>query len=373
MRIAIDYTAAARQRAGIGRYTRSLIHALAQLDTRNAYTLFVPRDARYLDDLKSFPPNFRLARAPLTERVLVTLWQRARAPLPVETFTGAADVFYSPDFVLPPTRARRKILTVHDLSFKRFPEAAVPNLKWYLDKAVPRAVARADLVFADSNATRDDLIHFFNTPPDRVRTLYSGCDPLFRRVSDPTALARVRAQYQLGKPFVLHVGTIEPRKNLARLIEAFARLELGSAFELVIAGGAGWLYDESYQAPARFGVKDAVRWLGFVPDDDLPALYSLAEVFCYPSLYEGFGLPVLEALACGAAVITGNNSSLPEVAGDAARLVDVQDTAALADALRSLLTDPQARAELQSRAVVQARRFSWADSARQLLAAFEKA
>jgi len=371
MKIAIDYTAASRQRAGIGRYTRSLIHALAQLDSHNAYTLYVPQDARYLDDLKTFPPNFRLVRAPLTERVMVTLWQRGRVPLPIETFTGAADVFYSPDFVLPPTRARKKILTVHDLSFKRFPDAAVPNLKWYLDAAVPRSVARADLVLADSDATRRDLIHFFNTPPDRVRTLYSGYDAQFRRVTDSAELARVRTAYQLSKPFILHVGTIEPRKNLVRLIEAFARLSPGAALELVIAGGTGWLYDEIYRAPAQFGLEDTVRFIGFVPDSDLPALYSLAEVFSYPSLYEGFGLPVLEALACGAAVVTANNSSLPEVAGDAALLVDAQDTQALTDALRRVLTDRHLRADLQARAVTQAKRFSWTDSAWQLLSAIE--
>jgi glycosyltransferase involved in cell wall biosynthesis len=371
MKIGIDYSSAARQRAGIGRYTRSLIHALAQFDFDNHYALYVPHDSRHLDDVRSLPENFRLARAPLNERAMVTLWQRARVPLPVEIIIGPTDLFYSPDFVLPPTRAQKKILTIHDLSFKRFPETAVPNLKWYLDAAVPRSIGRADLLLADSEATRADLIELFHVPPERVRTLYSGCDPIFRRVADARELQQVRAQYQLQKPFLLHVGTIEPRKNLVRLIEAFSKLPRRRELDLVIAGGAGWMYDEIYAAPERFGVSASVRFIGFVPDADLPGLYSLAEVFVYPSLYEGFGLPVLEALACGAAVVTANNSSLPEVAGDAALLIDAHDTDALAWAITRFLDDSTWRGIMQQKALAQANKFSWEKSAHELRALFE--
>lgn len=369
--IAIDYTAAARQRAGIGRYTRSLVRALARLDTTSPYTLFIPRDAQYVDDLRAFPQNFRSATAPLNERYMVALWQRAHIPLPIELFTGASDIFYSPDFVLPPTRARKKILTVHDLSFKRMPETAVPKLSWYLEGAVPRAVARADLILADSDATRQDLIELFHTPPDRVQTLYSGCDPMFHPITDKGELDRVRAAYHLEKPFLLNVGTVEPRKNLVRLIQAFSQLPHRQDLELLIAGGRGWMYDEIYAAPEKFGVKGQVRFLGFTPDADLPALYSLAEMVVYPSLYEGFGLPVLEAMACGAAVVTSNNSSLPEVAGDAALLIDPHDTQALTWAISRFLDDHQWRSIMQHKALARAKKFSWDKSARQLQAAFQ--
>jgi glycosyltransferase involved in cell wall biosynthesis len=365
-RIAIDYTSAARQRAGIGRYTRSLIRALSLQDHTNSYALFVPRDAQSLDDTRAFPQNFRVVRAPLNERYMVAMWQRARVPLPIEWFTGASDVFYSPDFVLPPTRARRKILTIHDLSFKRHPETAVPNLKWYLDEAVPRAIRRADLILADSDATRRDVMEFFHVPAARVQTLYSGCEAFFQRVTDTNELQRVRAKYQLSKPFILNVGTIEPRKNLVRLIEAFAKLKPRRDFELVIAGARGWMYDEIYQAPQKFGVSAQVRFIGFTPDADLPALYSAAELFVYPSLYEGFGLPVLEALACGAAVVTSNNSSLPEVAGDAAILVEARDVDALVWGMQKLLDDAVWRAIKQKQALAQAAKFSWQKSAARL-------
>lgn len=379
MRVGIDYTAAARQRAGIGRYTRSLVHALARIDQQNEYALFVPSDARFLNGLGSIagtgdlptPSNFHLVRAPLSERALATIWQRARLLLPIETFVGANEVFYSPDFVLPPTKARRKILTVHDLSFRRVPETAVPNLKWYLDGAVPRAVARADLIFADSDATRADLIELYHVPPDRVQTLYSGCDDFFHPVTAAHELARVRELYKLSRPFILSIGTLEPRKNFVRLIEAYARLPRRNEFELVIAGGKGWLYDDILNAPERLHISDHVHFPEYVPDEHLAALYSACAVFVYPSLYEGFGLPVLEALTCGAAVITSNTSSLPEVAGDAAMMVDPRDTDALAAALEHLLEDEELRAGLTRRGLDQAKKFSWEKSARQLRNAIE--
>ncbi len=372
MRIGIDYTSAVRQRAGIGRYTRGLIGGLARVDAENQYALLMPHDARFMEPAYELGQhkNFRLARAPLSEKLLVTMWQRFSLPLPVEAFTGATDVFYSPDFVLPPTRAKKKILTVHDLSFMRVPETAVPNLKWYLEGAVPRAVKRADLILADSDATRADLVELFGASPQRVQTLYSGVEPMFCRVTDPDALEQTRAQYLLDKPFILSVGTIEPRKNLTRLIEAYARLPQRKDFDLVLAGGQGWMHGDIYHAPEKFGVSDNVRFLGFVPDRNLPALYTLATLVAYPSLYEGFGLPVLEALACGAPVVTSNTSSLPEVAGDAAMMVDPRDVDALAVALGQMLDDAQLRTDFARRGLIQARKFSWNASARQLREAF---
>ena len=204
-----------------------------------------------------------------------------------------------------------------------------------------------------------------------MQTLYSGVEEFFCRVTDQEALARTRARYGLDRPFVLNVGTIEPRKNLTRLIEAYARAPRRKEFDLVIAGGPGWMYDDIYHAPEKFGVSERVRFLGFVPDETLPALYSLCTCFVYPSLYEGFGLPVLEALACGAPVVTSKTSSLPEVAGAAAVLIDPRDTEDLAAALARVLEDGSLRTELAQRGLKQARRFSWEASARQLRAAFE--
>jgi glycosyltransferase involved in cell wall biosynthesis len=370
MRIGIDFTAAARERAGIGRYARELIRALARLDHTNAYALFVPRDAH--GDLLQFDwsPNFSIVRAPLTERYLAALWQRARVPLPIESFIGKVDVLYSPDFLLPPTRARRQIVTVHDLSYVRVPECFPAPLLNYLNRTVPPSVARADLILADAASTQRDLIEVYRVPREKIQVLYSGVDARFCPAVSEDSQARVRALTR-GKPYLLAVGTLQPRKNYVRLLEAFARLishlqASSSNLQLVIAGGRGWMYDDVYAAVAHLGLRERVLLTDFIPDDDLPALYAGAALFVYPSLYEGFGLPIAEAMACGAPVVTSNASSLPEVAGDAALYFDPRDTDAIVDALRRALTDETLRAELRVRGFAQVRKFSWEKAAAEL-------
>lgn len=364
--IAIDYTAALEQGGGIGRYTRELVAALARQDDRTDYRLFAA--GQRADDLPDAPgPNFAWKPTRLSSEWLARLWHRARLPLPVETWTGPVDLLHAPDFTLPPVRrGTRTLLTVHDLSFVRAPEAAAPGLRAYLNRVVPRSVARADHVLADSEATRQDLIDLYGTPPEKISVLYSGVEERFRPVSDVEALRAVRARYGLGKgPFILSVGTVQPRKNYGRLVEAFQRLD-GHDLTLAIAGGKGWLDDPLYGQIEALGLGERVRLLGFVDDADLPALYSAARVFAFPSLYEGFGLPPLEAMACGVPVVASRASSLPEVVGEAGLLVDPLDVEALADALRRALEDEDLRRALISRGLAQARRFSWGESAQRL-------
>ena len=290
-RVTIDYTAGAQQGAGIGRYTRELVQALGRLDTTTPYTLLVRGDIRVAVSVDGFPANFHLRRIPIANRTFLRLW-RAGVPLAGEWLAGAADVYYSPDFTLPPLRGGRAAVTIHDLSFLRTPEAADPRLRAYLSAAVPRAVARADHVFADSAHTRQDLIDLLGVAPDKISVLLSAASPHFRRVEDAAALAEVRARHGLDAPFILGLGTLEPRKNLARLMDAFARLRAdGYPHRLILVGGRGWLDDPIFAHVERLGLRDRVRFLGYVPDADLPALYTLADAFAFPSLYEGFGLP----------------------------------------------------------------------------------
>jgi len=371
MRIGIDFTSATRERAGIGRYARELIRALARLDRENRYSLFVPRDAH--NDLLRFnwTSNFAIKRAPLTERILAALWHKARVPLFVEAFIGAVDVFYSPDFLLPPTRARRTIVTIHDLSYVRVPECFPDVLKQYLNRAVPRALDRADLILADAISTQRDLTEVYAVPLDKIKVLYSGVDARFRPDVAEDAKSRVR-ELTRDKPYLLSVSTIQPRKNYVRLIEAFARLTSNFqlptfTLQLVIAGGRGWMYDEVYHAVEQLNLRERVLFPNFVADDDLPALYAGATLFVYPSLYEGFGLPIAEAMACGAPVVSSNASSLPEVAGDAALYFDPRDVDAMANAMHRALSDAALRDELRARGLAQARKFSWEKAARELL------
>ncbi len=386
MRVGIDYTAAVRQGGGIGRYTRELIAALLRLESAHRYTLFaatggIPRAhrRREMDGLRigdeQPATSIQFRTLPLSDDWLARLWQRLRLPIPVEVITGALDIFYSPDFVLPPTLPRtRTLLTVHDLSFLRYPDAFVPALRGYLARVVPRSIARADLVLADSEATRTDLITLLDVPPEKVQVLYSGIHPRFCPQPEPDEVARLRAHYGLADaPYILSVGTLQPRKNYVRLIRAFVQLTNQPTNQLtnqlVIAGGRGWLYEETLAAAAKY--PDRVRILGFVDDGDLPALYRNAALFAFPSLYEGFGLPVLEAMACGVPVVCSHASSLPEVVGDAALLVDPLDTDGLAAAMARVLGDPDLRRQMTARGLEQASRFTWEKAARQLLTAFE--
>lgn len=378
LRIGIDFTSASRERAGIGRYARELIRALSRLDHTNRYVLFVPCDAHA--DLLHFAwsPNFTIRRAPLTERYLAALWHRARVPLPIEVFIGAVDVFYSPDFLLPPTFAARKLVTVHDLSYVRVPECFPAPLLKYLNRAVPPSLARADVILADAVSTQNDLVEVYRLSREKIRVLYSGVESRFGPDVSNESRARVRALTR-GKPYVLSVGTLQPRKNYTRLIRAFARLvgnpqslppnsALREHLQLVIAGGRGWMYEEIFETVSRLNLQDRVLLLDFVADEDLPALYAEALLFVYPSLYEGFGLPVAEAMACGTPVVCSNTSSLPEVAGDAALYFDPRDVDDIARTLHRALTDTTLRDTLHARGFAQVKPFTWDNAARALLA-----
>ena len=371
MRIGIDFTSAARERAGIGRYARELIRALSRADRDNEYILFVPRDAD--DELLRYawPPNFSIRRAPLNERWLAALWHRARWPLYIETFIGTVDVFYSPDFLLPPTRARRALVTIHDLSYVRVPECFPAPLLHYLNRAVPRALARADLMLADAASTQRDLMDVYRVPAAKIRVLYSAADARFRAPISDADRARARKNFQLDAPYLLAVGTLQPRKNYVRLIQAFTHLISNpqlpfSNLQLLIVGGRGWMYDEIFQTVAELNLQTRVRVLDFVRDDDLPVLYAMAEAFVYPSLYEGFGIPILEAMSAGTPVISSNTSSMPEAGGDAALYVDPRDRDALADALARVLKDAALRAKLRALGMEQAKKFSWERAAIEL-------
>jgi glycosyltransferase involved in cell wall biosynthesis len=377
MRIGLDYTSAATQSAGIGRYTRELVRALLAMPSPHHYAFFYASPARMDESAFSLqpaagqPPTIR--RVPIHDKWLMRLWQRLRVPLPVETFVGKVDLFHSPDFTLPPTLPGvPTLLTVHDLSFVRDPDSAWPSLRAFLNKAVPRSVQRATHVLADSLATKNDLIELFGTPAGKITVLYSGVEARFAPVRDRAEIDRVCATYQLPRPFILSVGTLQPRKNYARLIEAFAQIAAEVPDQLVIAGGKGWLYESIFERVRSLGLEQRVHFPGFVDDVDLPALYSAARLFAYVSLYEGFGLPLLEAMACGAPVIASNVSSLPEVVGEVGLQVDPRDTDAIAQALRQMIDRPDLRSASMAAGLDRARTFTWDKAAGELLAIYDK-
>ncbi len=373
MRIAIDYTAAIRQGAGIGAYVRNLVAAMLAQDSSSRYTFLT--SGRPTAE-RPFPQaaNAHGRSIFLPDRYLNILWYRWRMPLPATLFSGPADIYHGPDFVLPPLGKKvRKVVTIHDLAFLEHPEYAVPSLAAYLRKVVPESVAAADVVTTVSHEVSRTLISHFQTPREKLVVIPNGVSPYLHRITDPTLLNATSNKFHLKHPLVLAVGTQEPRKNHSGLIKAFyqAQKQKNGPAMLAIAGGTGWLYEETQRLVEELKLQKKVRFLGRVSDFELVTLYSMADIFAFPSFFEGFGIPPIEAMACGAPVITSNTSSLPEVVGDAALLVDPHNIDELATAIMHLLKDEQLREELRQKGYQRVQHYTWEASAQKLLAIYQ--
>jgi glycosyltransferase involved in cell wall biosynthesis len=314
----------------------------------------------------------------IPDRYLNILWYRWRLPLYATMFTGQVDIYHGPDFVLPPISSKvRKVVTVHDLAFIEHPEYAVPQLAAYLNKVVPEAVAAADVVAAVSQATSETLIEHFKTPAEKITIIPNGIRPYFRRITDPILLSATLYKFGLKHPLVLGVGTLEPRKNHLGLIKAFHKAQSAGGNKhrpamLALAGGPGWLYDETQQLIAKLKLENKVRFLGRVTELELITLYSMADAFVFPSFFEGFGVPLIEAMACGAPVITSNTSSLPEVAGGAAILIDPHNSGQISGAILQVLESKELQDELRKKGYAQSQKFTWPNSANKMLSVYEK-
>jgi glycosyltransferase involved in cell wall biosynthesis len=374
MRITIDYSAAIRQGAGIGTYVRNLVGAMLQQDKNNQYTLLTSGQS---SPEHPFPEaaNVRGRNVFIPDRILNVLWYRLHAPLSATLFSGTTDLYHGPDFVLPPLpRHVKKVVTIHDLAFLEHPEYAVPSLADYLRKVVPEAVQAADIVATVSHEVSRTLSKHFQTPAEKMVVVPNGVSPHFRRITDPIILGATLHKFGLKHPLVLGVGTMEPRKNHMGLIKAFyqAQQKKGGPAMLAIAGGQGWLYEETKQLVEELKLEKKVRFLGRVSELELITLYSMADVFAFPSFAEGFGIPLIEAMACGAPVITSNLSAMPEVAGDAALLIDPHNTSELATAITTLLGNEQRREELRQKGYQRAREYTWEVSAQKMLSIYQQ-
>ncbi len=374
MRITMDLTPAVQSHAGVGRYAQELACALVALGSGEEFSFF------YTD------PKGRRPEPPLDTLPRKTLrWSNKRWRLSVllATLVGvgmdrrfpACDVFHATDYVLPPLNRPASVLTIYDLTVWLFPEYHLPLNRWFLRLLLPRFARRADAVIAISENTRRDVVRLFHISPEKVGVTCLGVDSVYRPIRDEEELARVREKYKLPNRYILYFGTIEPRKNLVSLLQAYRSLLTQSKElpDLVIGGRKGWLHEPISRSIRELGLEARVHFTDWVEDKDIPALMSGATVFVYPSFYEGFGLPPLEAMACGTPVICSNTSSLPEVVGDGGMLVEPHDLSALANAMDRVLADQDLRAGLTARGLAQARRFSWERAARETLAIYEKA
>lgn len=375
MRIGFDLTAAVTQGGGIGRYTRELVHALTAVDQQNQYRFFSAKQPPTLPVPNSIPqtPNSQYRQSPLYDKWHYRLWYRLRLPIPVQLLTGRIDLFHSPDFVLPPVLPKvPTLLTVHDLSFLHYPETFPAALVNYLNSVVPWSVGRATHILADSEATKLDLVGLWHVPKDKITVLLSGVNGRFQPVHNAAKITAVQQKYSIGNaPYLLSVGTIQPRKNYQMLIRAFRPIAEQFPHNLIISGGKGWLFDEMMAEIETQRLTERVHFIGFVDDDDLPALYSGADLFLFPSLYEGFGLPLLEAMGCGTPVISSNASSLPEVGAETAVYLSPHDEQAWTATILDLLQNDQKRTALAQKGISHAAQFSWQKTAETLLTIYQ--
>ncbi len=364
-KIYLDISAAANSKAGLGRYAASLAQALVERDA-DRYAFFYNSAAKIAPPLAQLweRGSFVMRRVRLGYKPWrMAVWMGQLARFHFNHLVPDAALFHAMEHLLLPLSNVPTVLTVHDLIYEIFPQHHKALNYWYLHWAMPLYCRRATAIIAVSESTKRDIVKYYDIAADKITVVHEAAAKHIRP-APPEAIAAVRTKYHLPDEFAATVGVIEPRKNHARLLDALEILHrAGLHIPLVIVGGKGWLYDEFFAKLERSPYRDAVRYLGYVPDTDLPAVLSAATLCVQPSIYEGFGLPVLEAMSCGAPVICSNTSSLPEVGGDAVRYFDPLNAAEMAEVIREVWANAELRADLRERATARAAQFSWARAA----------
>lgn len=366
----LDVSAAVHSRAGLGRYSERLALALHAAEP-GRYALFhnQGRDGRLPDSLKEIPRrSVRLGYKPWRTAVLLA----HLGHVPFNRLVPEAELFHSTEHLLMPLRGVPTVLTVHDLIFKLFPAYHKKLNYWYLNLAMPLYGRRATAIIAVSRASKQNMVAHYNVDPAKIHVVYEAAADHFR---PPTAaqVAYVRQRYHLPDHFLLHLGTIEPRKNLGRLLDALQLLRRDFPHLcLLLAGAKGWLYDDFFRKVEADGLAQVVLSPGWIPDEDLPALIAAADLAVQPSLYEGFGLPILEEMACGQVVAASHSSSHPEVGGEAAAYFEATNVEEMAAVIGRLLRDPDERQRRRQLGLAQAQRFTWQRAAQETAAVYEK-
>jgi len=367
----IDISAAVHSRAGLGRYAEKLALALiAQQPERFGVFYNQGKDGRFPSTFPPTTPRFSIQWGYKPWRMAVLLGQLSR--INFNRLIPDAALFHATEHLLMPLHGIPTVLTVHDLIYKLFPAYHKKLNYWYLNIAMPLYCRRADAIIAVSQASKQDIVRYYGIDPAKIHVVYEAAAPHFAP-PPPARVAYVRQTYHLPDRYLIHLSTIEPRKNLNRLLDALLLLrKTFPKMQLVLAGGKGWLYDDFFAKIERLGLQDVVHVLGWVPDEDLPAVIAGAELAVQPSLYEGFGLPVLEHMACGQVVAASNASSHPEVGGDAAVYFDPHDVDEMTAVIRRVLTDKEEYIHRRQLGLEQAAKFSWQRAAKETLAIYDQ-
>jgi glycosyltransferase involved in cell wall biosynthesis len=371
MRIGIDATALPPQPVGAGNYIIQLIRSLAEIMSGHEMVIFSqPIGPKLID----------LSEKKMVEWVVVDerasgsrlIWEQLYFPNLVRN--SGIDLLHSLHYTRPIRLPCKSVVTFHDMTFFLYPELHTWAKRLYFPRMMKYSAGKADELITVSDSTRDDLIRILQVDPKKVTTTQLGVNPGYRPIADEQEKKRAAEKYDLPEEFILYVGLIEPRKNLPVLIDAYKQLRSkGSDYELVLVGRYGWMYEAVLKQVRNLNLEHAVRFLGYVPQEDLPLVYNLASLFVYPTIYEGFGLPVLEAMACGVPVITSDVSSMPDIVGKAGLLTPVNDKQALFETMENALTDIDLRKDLINRGQQRAKEFSWSRTAWLTLQVYQKA
>jgi glycosyltransferase involved in cell wall biosynthesis len=366
MRIGIDARIAYYALGGIRNYVLRLLKALAAVDTDTDYRVLHSRKDRRPPEPG---PNFQPVACWTPSHHRLERWA-----LGVEAARLRLDLLHSPDFVPPAFGYQRSVITIHDLNFLYYPQFLTSESHRYYNRQIEWAVRRADHILADSHATQADLISLLAVPNEKVTVVHLAAAPSFRPLPD-VEVRRILARYGLEPGYLLFVGTLEPRKNLTGLLQAYKLVlseKESTTPPLVLVGGRGWLYEDVFARVEALHLVKQVRFLHGVPDGDLPAVYNGASLLATPSFYEGFGLPALEAMACGTPVVVSDRGSLPEVVGDAGVLVDPDAPDSIAQGLAKVLADASLRARLREAGLARAESYTWEKTARETVALYHK-
>ncbi|NLB56555.1 MAG: glycosyltransferase family 4 protein [Lentisphaerae bacterium] len=376
MKVCIDIQAAKAQRAGVGRYTRSLVRHLPELKHDDEITLFsfdflragLPIDA---------PGTIQKTSRICPGRFVSGLWKTINFP-PFDWFSGKADIFHFPNFVIPPLNTGKTVVTIHDASFVRYPEFAERKNLRHLNAVMRNTVRRADAIITDSHFSATEIEETLSVDTSRISPIHLGIDDCFSlNVGTDSHLAQKHTRESIvrslgiDRPFIFTVGTIEPRKNTSFLVDVFERMEDFDG-HLVVAGMKGWKFQSFFKKMQESKSNAEIIYLDYVTDDQLFALYTEASLFVFPSHYEGFGFPPLEAMACGTPVLSSNGGSLPEVLGDAAFILPATDPEEWAEQSIILMQDTDLRNELINSGKEKASSYKWADTAAQTWDVYRK-
>lgn len=368
MRVALDAIPLVAKKTGVGHYTDALAEWLARTHHDHQYELVSPFDFPFPNG-HQLPTNLHKRFTPV-HRFLRKWWL---VGLPAMLRLSPFDLFHGTNYCIPVFAPCPTVVTIHDLSLYAQTKTHEAKNVARGKRRIPIMARRADMIIAPSEATKREIEHYLHISPERIRVVYEAARPKMRPLP-PEACESVLQKHGIQPPYLLYTGTIEPRKNLLKLIRAYSEIVHATEHPpmLVLCGGRGWLDDEIYELVAELKLQRLVKFTGYVDDEDLPALYSACEIFVYPSLYEGFGLPPLEAMACGAPVVTSDTSSLPEVVGEAGVLVNPHEVSALTQALMNLLNDKRQREHLRLAGLERAKIFSWERAAHETQAVYDQ-